>query len=231
MTKIKTYLKPIAFVVSLLIQSLIMYYFYSVNERQYVYWTVITILGVLNLSLLMFMIFGYKLDHQRKRTTLILLIGLLVTTFAYSYFEFNYVVIPADYFKSEVFYYQYKYGDLKDDVRIEYYARNFQGQAEIYRESYNKDEIKAFLNFFRNVELEPERAYENLNHPNVFLDWNEDIHVMIRNMEDDDNGYYVFHVDIVDTSDYVKSFSDGTTVYIYKLPAGLREFAVSHLTK
>lgn len=219
--------------VTALLETYVMYLFYGPYERLNVYWTVIVLLIVINVTFLIIIIYYRKeLFSSKKIMMPSLAFGvLLVMIFSYSRFQFNYVILPSQFFVTDVFYIGYEYSDFEDDVRIEYYARDYYGEDEIYRYSYDKDEIAEFLEFFRDVELLPSDSYESLGNPNVFRDWENDIHVMIRNMDSDDpdSGYYVFSIDIVDTSNYVLKYTSGGTVYIYELPEGLREFVLEHM--
>lgn len=158
----------------------------------------------------------------------IVYVSLSLLLFSFSYFQFNYVVMPYDFFIGDAFPIGYEYKGLKDDVRIEYFARNYYEYGEVYRHSYDKDEIKTFLNFFE--EIETTMDYELLGSPDVWMDWDDDIHVMIRNMdEDNDGGYYVFSINLVDSSTYSLKISGGGVTVIYEVPEELKEFIVEHL--
>ena len=57
------------------------------------------------------------------------------------------------------------------------------------------------------------------------------MHVMIRNMDtmDEDSGYYVMSIDLVDTSNYSLKYATLDEVVIYEVPEELRDFIIEHL--
>jgi hypothetical protein len=136
--------------------------------------------------------------------------------------------MPYDFFKSDPMYFSYQYSNLNDDIRIEYYATDYYGEEEIYRVSNDKNEIEEFLEFFRDIETI--NTFELSETPNVYMDWNNDIHVMLRNLDPDgENGYYIFSIDLVDTSIYAYSSNDAGGTLVYEVPEELRAFIISHL--
>lgn len=214
----------------LIIEGLLLNSFNSEFERAGMYKTIWIIVIVLNLALFYIRKRFEDKDLIYKKVPLSYIIYsvVMVLVFTFSYFQFNYVVMPYDFFQSDVFYVNYDYNDLRDDVRIEYYARNYYEYGEVYKESYDKDEIQAFLEFFRDVEVTSD--YQEAGSPNVFMDWENDIHVMIRNMDvGSDTGYYVFSIDLLDTSDYAVRIESELGIEIYKVSDELRLFIVKHL--
>ena len=218
-------------VVALVFLSVIYWSFYSPNERLSTYITVIS-LFVLSIIILFIAFFINKKNKVSDKVKIIFsysFIGFHILLLLFSYFQFNYVIMPYDFHVSDPFPYGYEYADLKDDVRIEYYARDYYGVEEIYRVSYDKDEIKTFLNFFKDIETRTD--YEAQGSPNITLDWTNDIHVMIRNMDEDDpdSGYYVMYIDLVDTSTFARKSSFNGTITFYEVPEELRNFIIEHL--
>ena len=218
-------------VVSLIFLSVIYWSFYSPHERLSTYITVIS-LFVLSI-LILFIIFKIhkknKVSDKVKKMISNTIIRFNILLLFFSYFQFNYVIMPYDFHKSDPFPYGYEYADLYDDVRIEYYARDYYGVEEIYRVSYDKDEIKTFLEFFKDIETRTD--YEEQGSPNITLDWENDIHVMIRKMDEDDpdSGYYVMYIDLVDTSTFARKSSFNGTITFYEVPEELRNFIIEHL--
>ena len=214
----------------LIIEGLLLNSFNSEYERPGMYRTVWIIAIVMNLLLLFFRkkFKEKELIYRKVPISYIVYSAIMVLLFTFSYFQFNYVVMPYDFFRSDVFYEGYEYADLLDDVRIEYYARSYYEHGEVYRESYDKDEIQEFLEFFRGLEIVPD--YLEAGSPNVLMDWNNDIHVMIRNMDvGSDEGYYVFSIDLLDTSDYAVRVENELGIEIYEVSDELRLFIVKHL--
>lgn len=218
-------------VILLLVLSVIYWKFYSPHERLSTY---ITVISLFVLSILILFI-TFKIDKKNKISDKVKIIisfsfiGFNILLLLFSYFQFNYVIMPYDFHASDPFPYGYEYADLKDDVRIEYYARDYYGVEEIYRVSYDKDEIKAFLEFFKDIETRTD--YQAQGSPDISLDWENDIHVMIRKMDKDDpdSGYYVMYIDLVDTSTFaLKGSFDGVAVF-YEVPEELKNFIIEHL--
>ena len=218
-------------VISLLALSIIYWRFYSPHERLPIY---ITVISLFALSILILFI-TFKIDKKNNISSKVKIIisfsfiGFNILLLLFSYFQFNYVIMPYDFHNSDPFPYGYEYADLRDDVRIEYYARDYYGVDEIYRVSYDKDEIKTFLEFFKDIETRTD--YQEQGSPNITLDWENDIHVMIRNMDEDDpdSGYYVMYIDLVDTSTFALKTSFNGVKTFYEVPEELRNFIIEHL--
>lgn len=218
-------------IISLLILGIIYWGFYSPNERLEVYITVIAllVLSFIILVITSILIKKKKISNMVQIIIAFVFIGFNILLFTFSYFQFNYVVMPYDFYVADTFPYGYEYSDFKDDVRIEYYARDYYGTDEIYRESYDKDEIKEFLDLFKDIKVRMD--YEEQGSPDIFRNWENDIHVMIRNMDEDDptGGYYVMSIDLVDTSKYALKISGGDVVVFYEVTDELRDFIEEHL--
>ena len=215
----------------LLSLSVIYWRFYSPNERLSTYITVISLFALSIIILIITFLINKKNKISNKVKIIISysLIGFNILLLLFSYFQFNYVIMPYDFHVSDPFPNGYEYADLKDDVRIEYYARDYYGVEEIYRVSYDKDEIKAFLDFFKDIETRTD--YQAQGSPNITLDWENDIHVMIRNMDEDDpdSGYYVMYINLVDTSTFALKTSFNGVKTFYEVPEELRNFIIEHL--
>lgn len=220
----------------IIMESLMMILFYGPNERMSIFWFIIVFLLIVNIAYIYTLYFyedKRKVLGEINLTTFIygVITGL---TIIFSIFQFNYVIMPYQYFKSDVFWSNYEYKEFYDEVRIEYYTRGYLEYGEVYKVSYDKDEIKEFLDFFRGLELLPDSAYEDLGYPDVHMNWDDnDIHVMIRNMDSDDSdrGHYVFSIDLKGNSNYVYYGRVDDTVKIYEVPEGLREFIIFNLLK
>ena len=222
---------PLIGLVSLLAIGIIYWSFYSPNERLAVYLSVVSLVAVSFIALFIMSVFANRKKLSDKTQMIVAggFIGFNVLMVSFSFFQFTFVIMPYDYYDADPFPIGYEYTDLKDEVRIEYFARDYYGTDEIYRESYDKNEIKAFLKLFKPIETRND--YEAQGSPDIFMDWENDIHVMIRNMDEDnpDSGYYVMSMDIVDTSEYaLKSASDDEVVF-YEVPDELKEFVEEHL--
>ncbi len=218
-------------VISLIGLGVIYWGFYSPHERISTYIIVVSLFALSLLLLLITSILSRK-KVINARVQLIFafsFIGFNILLGTFSYFQFNYVLMPYDFHVSDPFPTGYEYNDLKGDVRIEYYARDYYGEDEIYRESYDKDEIEEFLSFFKDIDTRMD--YAEQGSPDIYKNWVNDIHVMIRNMDDDDpeSGFYVMSIDIVDTSDYALKISGGGVVVFYEVPDDLKDFIEEHL--
>lgn len=229
--------KIIILVFLIILETIIMISFYDTNERINIYWAIIGLILFLNILLGMFwfirkdgMINGIRIAISSGFYAVI-----LIFIFMFAYYQFNYVVMPYDFYNNdEIFYVNYNYEDLSDDVRIEYYALDYYGIDEIYRESYDKNEIQEFLKLFKDIRLVTEEEYSQIGYQNTNLDWHNDIHVMIRNMDDIDNedgnsGYYVFSINLVDTSIYAMKNNGASPPQIYLVTEELRQFILNHL--
>ena len=229
--------KIVAYGLFVLSQIFLMVDFFGSWERMFFYWVVVVSLFFLNGVFLVLLITNQKKKDVNKRNNvpIILCLCFIFLVIVGSYYQFNYVVMPYEYFDNdEIFYIDYSYEDLHDTIRIEYYARDYYGEEEIYRISYDKDEIKDFLELFRDIRPISEEENLSLGYQNTNLDWHNDIHVMIRNMdnengEDSDTGYYVFSIDLVDTSVYAKKVNGSNPAIIYEVPDAFREFIICHL--
>ena len=228
--------KILLFLAVLLLETIMMIIFYSPFERMYIYWSLVTILVIINILATILLVLFRKGNITNIRFSIytgvyVVIIGCL---YIFSYFQFNYVIMPYNYFNNEIFYVNYSYEDLVDDVRIEYYARDYYGEEEIYRISYDKNEIEQFLNLFRDIRLLTEEEYEEVGYQQTNIDWHNDIHVMIRNMDDSDaedgnSGYYVFSINLVDTSIYAMKNNGSFPQQIYLVTDELRQFILDHL--
>jgi len=209
-----------------------MIYFYGPYERMYIFWPITGFLTIVNIFLIMPIFKCKEVGFNNKRIFYSLALFypmLLIAIFVYSSFQFNYVVMPRDYFTTDVFPVTYDYSDLKGTVRIEYFSRDYYGNEEIYRESYDKDEIKEFLEFFRDSTLASESVADEVPNSSLDFDWENDILVVIRNMKFEDDGYQIFNVHLVDTSSYVLIRDGASPKHVYEIQDDLRLFIEEHL--
>lgn len=218
-------------IISLIGISIIYWSLYSPNERLNVYILMISlvVVSIVLLFITSILIKKKQISDKVQIVIAFAFIGFNILLVLFSYFQFNYVMMPYEFYVADTFPYGYEYSDFKDDVRIEYYARDYYGTDEIYRESYDKDEIKEFLDLFKDIEVRMD--YEEQGSPDIFKNWENDIHVMIRNMDEDDTteGYYIMSIDLVDTSEYALKIIGGGVIVFYEVSDELRDFIEEHL--